>query len=86
MVNTMPQLLYPQGQDPVPIVQEAGWTTGTVWTQVQNLNPTRIWFLDLPAHNESLYCNDHDAFSSAHYSIPTCCLYISQHIVSAHAW
>jgi hypothetical protein len=44
MVNGMPQLLYPQGQDPVAIVQEAGWTTGTVWTQVQNLTPTGFDF------------------------------------------
>ena len=29
-------------------------------------------------------CNDHDAFASAHYSIPACCLYVSQHIESAH--
>jgi len=29
---------YPQ-KDPVPIVQEAGWATGPVWTGAENLTP-----------------------------------------------
>jgi hypothetical protein len=28
-----PAALYPLGEDPVPIVQEAGWATEPVWTQ-----------------------------------------------------
>jgi hypothetical protein len=35
-----PWPLYPQGRDPVPIVQEAGWTPGPVWTGAENLAPT----------------------------------------------
>ena len=31
---------YPQ-KDPVPIVQEAGWASGPVWTGVENLAPHR---------------------------------------------
>jgi hypothetical protein len=31
-----PAALYP-GEDPVPIVQEAGWAPGPVWTSVENL-------------------------------------------------
>jgi len=27
----------PPGKDPVPIVQEAGWTPGPVWTGAENL-------------------------------------------------
>jgi len=30
------------GKDPVPIVQEAGWAPGSVWTGVENLTPTGI--------------------------------------------
>jgi len=30
MVNAMPWVLYPQGQDPLPIVEEAGWAAGPV--------------------------------------------------------
>jgi hypothetical protein len=36
-----PAALYP-GKDPVPIVQEAGWAPGPVWTGAENLVPTGI--------------------------------------------
>jgi hypothetical protein len=42
-VNVMPRLLFTPGKDPVPIVQEAGWAPGSVWTGVKNLAPTGIW-------------------------------------------
>ena len=32
------------GKDPVPIVQEAGWDPGPVWTGAENLAPTGIFF------------------------------------------
>jgi hypothetical protein len=35
----------PPGKDPVPIVQEAGWAPGPVWTCAKNLAPTGIFFL-----------------------------------------
>jgi hypothetical protein len=41
MVNANNRPLYP-GEDPVPKVQEAGWTPGPVWTGVENLAPTGI--------------------------------------------
>jgi hypothetical protein len=28
------------GKDPVPMVQEAGWAPGPVWTGAENLTPT----------------------------------------------
>jgi len=31
-----------EGSDPVPIVQEAGWASGPVWTGAENLAPTGI--------------------------------------------
>ena len=31
------------GKDPVPIVQEAGWAPGPVWTGAENLAPHRDW-------------------------------------------
>ena len=40
---------------PVPIVQEAGWAPGPVWTGVENLAPTGIRSPDRPARNEELY-------------------------------
>ena len=38
-----------------PIVQEAGWAPGPVWTGAENLAPTGIRSPDRPAHSESLY-------------------------------
>ena len=35
----------PAGKDPVPIVQEAGWAPGPVWTGVENLASTAILFI-----------------------------------------
>jgi hypothetical protein len=49
----MPAAL-PPGKDPVPIVKEAGWAPGPVWTGVENLTPTGIRSLDRPARSNSL--------------------------------
>ena len=46
---------FTPGKEPVPIVQEAGWAPGPVWTGVENLAPTGIQTPDCPAHSESLY-------------------------------
>jgi hypothetical protein len=43
------------GKDPVPIVQEAGWAPGPVWTCAKNLAPTGIRSPDRPARIQSLY-------------------------------
>jgi hypothetical protein len=40
--------LFTPGKDQVPIVQEAGWAPGPVWTGVENLTPTGIQSLDHP--------------------------------------
>jgi len=45
-----PAALYP-GKDPVPIVQEAGWDPGPVWTGEENLVPTGIRSPDRPARS-----------------------------------
>jgi hypothetical protein len=36
---------FTPGKDPVPIVQEAGWAPGPVWTGVENIVPTGIFIL-----------------------------------------
>ena len=46
---------YTPGKDPVPIVQEAGWAPGPVWTGAENLAPTGIRSAYRPARSESLY-------------------------------
>jgi hypothetical protein len=40
--KTTPLLLYPRERDPVPIVEEAGWVPGPVWTGLDNLATTGI--------------------------------------------
>ena len=45
---------YP-GKDPVPIVQEAGWAPGPVWTGAENLAPTGIGSPDRTARSHKLY-------------------------------
>ena len=50
-----PTALYPRNKDPVPVVQEAEWVPGPVWTGAENLVPTGIRSPDRPAGSESLY-------------------------------
>ena len=50
MVRPTPRPLFIPGKDPVPVVQEAGWALGPVWTGAENLAPTRIRSPDRPAH------------------------------------
>ena len=54
-VSVTPRPLCTPGKDPVPIVQEAGWAPGPVWTGAENLVPTGIRSPDRPAHSQSLY-------------------------------
>jgi hypothetical protein len=46
-----PAAFYPR-KDPVPIVQEAGWAPGPVWTGAENLAPTGILSSDRPARSQ----------------------------------
>ena len=51
----MPRLLFTPGKDPVPIVQEAGWAPGSVWTGAEKLASTGIRSPDHPGLSQSLY-------------------------------
>jgi hypothetical protein len=53
--NITPWLLYPLEREPVPIVQEAEWATGPVWTNAENLTPTGIRSPERPARIQLLY-------------------------------
>ena len=55
VVSFMPRPFFTPGKDPVPIVQEAGWVPGPVWTGAENLDPTGIRSPDRPARSQSLY-------------------------------
>ena len=50
---------FTPGKNPVPIVQEAGWSSEPVWTGAENLALSGIRSPDLPALSESLYRLSH---------------------------
>ena len=50
MVSSTPRPHFTPRKDPVPIVQEAGWAPGPVWTGGKS-RPYRDWILDLPARS-----------------------------------
>ena len=45
-VSVTSQPLFTPGKEPVPIVHEAAWAAGPVWTGAENLTPTGIRFPD----------------------------------------
>jgi hypothetical protein len=53
-VSITPRSLFTPGKDTVPIVQDAVWAPGPVWTGAENLTPTGIWPTDRPARSQSL--------------------------------
>ena len=54
-VSVTSRPLFTPGKDPVPIVQEAGWAPGPVWTGAENLTHTGVRSPDRPARSQSLY-------------------------------
>jgi hypothetical protein len=42
VVRVTPRPLFTPGKDSVPIVQEAGWASGLVWTGAENVATTGI--------------------------------------------
>jgi len=55
MVTATPRPLYTQDRDPLPVVQEAGLASGSVWTGTKNLSPAALRTSDRPAPSKSLY-------------------------------
>ena len=58
-------------KDPVPIVQEAGWAPGPVWTGEENFAtpPTGIRSPDRPARSQSLYRLSYPAHYSRYFEV-----------------
>jgi hypothetical protein len=54
VVSSTPRPYFTPGKDPVPIVQEAVWAPGLVWTGEENLAPTGIRSPDRPGRSQSL--------------------------------
>ena len=54
MVSSTPRPHFTPGKDPVPILHEAGWAPGPVWTGEKS-RPHRDSIPDHPARSQSLY-------------------------------
>ena len=54
VVSSKPWPHFTSGKDPVPILQEAGWAPGSVWTSGKS-RPHRDSIPDHPARSHSLY-------------------------------
>ena len=65
VVNSTPQPNFTPGKGPVPILMEAGWAPGPVWTGGKSRRH-RDSILDRPARSQSLY----------RLSYPAHCVYI----------
>jgi len=63
-VTTRP--LFTPGKEPAPIVQEAGWAPGPVWTGAENLAPTGIRTPDRPARSQSTTLPDPHHIAGCH--------------------
>ena len=63
-VRVTPRPLFTPGKNAVPIVQEAGWAPGPVWTGAENLAPTGIRSPDPPARSQSLYRLHYPAYTN----------------------
>jgi len=50
VVNTTSRPLFPHERDTVPIVDEARWVPGPVWTGVENLATTGVRSQDHSVH------------------------------------
>jgi len=50
VVSVTPRPHFTPGKDPVPILQEAGWAPGPVWTGGKS-RPHRDWIPDRPARS-----------------------------------
>ena len=73
-----PAAFYPV-KDPVPILQEAGWAPGPVWT-AENLAPTGFRSPDCPAHSQSLYRLSYAAHRNLQYFVSKNAEWLEQEI------
>ena len=68
VVSSMPRPHFTPRKEPVPILQEAGWTPGPVWTG-RKYRPHRDSIPDRPVRSQSLYRLSYPAHLSSIYGI-----------------
>ena len=65
VVSSTPRPHFTPGKDPVPILQEAGWAPGPIWTGGKS-RPHRDSIPDRPARSQSLYRLSYPAHMCSH--------------------
>jgi hypothetical protein len=68
-VSVTPRPLFTPGKNPVPIVQEAGWARGPVWTGAENFASTWTRSPERPAGSKSLYRLRYPAHNGMYHSV-----------------
>jgi len=86
VVSSMPRPHFTPGKDTVPIVQEAAWAPGSVWTGGKS-RPHRDSIPDRTARSQSLYRLSYRAHNSNN-SIVNCIFYLRKviNMKMAHNW
>jgi len=80
VVSSTPWPHFNPGKDPVPILQEAGWAPGLVWTGRKSCHH-RDLILDRPAHSQSLYWLSYPAHVCVcMYVCMYACMYVCMHV------
>ena len=92
VVSSTPRLHFTPGKELVPILLEAGWHPGPVWTGGKS-RPHRDSIPDRPARSQSLYRLSYPAHlfvfvpAEKHYAVAFlyCCL-VSNSVPQLHCW
>jgi len=66
VVSSTPRSHFTPGKDPAPILQEAGWAPGSVWTGGKS-RPHRDSIPNRPARSQSLYRLSYPVHSKLRY-------------------
>ena len=74
VISSTPRPHFTPGKDPVPILQEAGWAPGPVWTGGKS-RPHRDLIPDRPARSQSLYRLSYPAHTLSRYRRNSCVFY-----------
>jgi hypothetical protein len=72
VVHAPPRPLYPRETHPVPIVQKAGWATGSVRTYSENLATIDFRTPNRPDCKESLVAHLHRMNTQHVLTVPSC--------------
>jgi len=72
VVSSTPRPHFTPEKDLVPILQEAGWAAGSIWTGAENLVPTGIRSRTVQPVAQSIYGLSYPAHCMNHSTKVTC--------------